>query len=58
MSYYDETQHREILDVPTVCPECGSELEIDTGVDGSVIIRCKNNNCKYEGNFTDEFNVE
>lgn len=42
------------LDVPTCCPKCGSELEVDTGYDKTMLI-CINQDCDYELDATEEF---
>ena len=45
---------RYIMDVPTHCPKCGSELEVDTDYDKTRLI-CSNNKCDYELDATEEF---
>ena len=47
------------MDVPTHCPRCGSELEVDTRyADESTLktfLLCSNNECEYELDATEEF---
>ena len=58
MHYNLETE-RFILDVPTKCPKCGSELEVDTryGEDDNFItfLVCSNNDCDYKLDASEEF---
>jgi len=56
---YDAEKERFIMDVPTHCPRCNSELEVDTryGEDSSIktFLICSNNECDYEIDATEEF---
>ena len=52
--HYDYDEERYILDVPTECPKCGSELELNNEYD-SLQLFCVNNKCDYELDVTDEF---
>lgn len=44
----------DILDVPTHCPKCGCELEVDTGYEKTMLL-CSNPDCDYELDATEEF---
>lgn len=51
--YYDFDEQRYILDVPTECPKCEEELELDTNPDGTVYLLCPK--CDYKLDVTEEF---
>lgn len=51
--YYDFDEQRYILDVPTECPECEEELELDPNPDGTVFLLCPK--CDYKIDVTEEF---
>lgn len=39
--YFDDLTNRNILDVPSECPKCGENLELDIGYD-NIILQCTN----------------
>lgn len=54
MVFYDEEEERYVLDVPTECPKCGSELEPDFDYDETHFI-CTNPECDYSLDVTEDF---
>ena len=56
---YDCETERFILDVPTHCPRCNAELEVDTRCVDEENIRtfliCSSEDCDYEVDATKEF---
>jgi len=52
--HYDLETERYVMDVPTECPKCGCQLEVDTDIDKTTLI-CSNIDCDYELDATEEF---
>ena len=56
---YDPETERFVMDVPTHCPRCGAELEVDTryAEDSTTkaFLICSSDTCDYELDATEEF---